>query len=143
MSSDNSTNGGPPRLRTPWPRIPRRVRVLLGLVAALVIGIVLVTPVVFRDNPNGNCTKTLEYSGVRYTARALPAFVQSIAIGTAVATGCGAAPADIAVRSVAGIDPAVALAVPTDDTSVYVHAGTCTGVAAARLLACLKNATSG
>jgi len=127
----------------PWARIPRRARVLFGLGAALVIGVVLVAPVVFKNNPNGTCTRTLQYSGLRYTARPLPTFVQSVAIGTAVATGCGTTLENIDVRSVAGVDPAVALAVPTDDTSVYVHAGTCATVAAARLLTCLKQATNG
>jgi hypothetical protein len=142
VSSDHSTNGGPPRTRPPWGRVPRRLRLLFGLVAALVIAIALVAPVVFRNSGAGTCARTLQYGGRRYTARRLPAFVQSIAIGTGVVSGCGSAPSDVAVRSVAGVDAAVALALPTDDTSLYVHVGTCTGVATARLLRCLERATT-
>jgi len=141
VSSTNSSDGRPTPRRPPWAGLPRRARLLLGLLAALLIGAALVAPVVFRKAPGSStCAKTLAYKGVEYTARAVPAtaFVQSIAIGVGIASGCGSTAANVDVRSVAGIDPAVAIAVPTDQTSIYVREGTCAGLAGARLLPCLR-----
>ena len=141
MSSDSSTNGRPAPRRPLWAGLSRRARLLLGLLATLTIGAVLVAPVVFRGSSAGStCAKTLVYEGSEYTARAVPAtaFVQSIAIGVGIATGCGSTPANVNVRSVTGIRPGVAIAVPTEQTSIYVRTGACTGVAAARLVRCLR-----
>jgi len=142
VSSNNGSSNGRPAPRRPlWAGLPRRARLLLGLLAALLVGSALVAPVVFRKAPGSStCAKTLAYKGVEYTARAVPAtaFVQSIAIGVGIASGCGSTAANVDVRSVTGIRPTVAIAVPTDQTSIYVRKGTCTGVAAARLVACLR-----
>jgi hypothetical protein len=141
VSSDSSTNGRPAPRRPPWAGLSRRARLLLGLLATLTIGAVLVAPVFFRGSSAGStCAKTLAYKGVEYTARAVPAtaFVQSIAIGVGIATGCGSTPANVNVRSVTGIRPGVAIAVPTEQTSIYVRTGTCADVAAARLVRCLR-----
>ena len=124
-----------------WAGVPRRVRLLLGLITAVSIGTVLVAPVVLRNAPgNSACAKTLTFQGVEYTARTVPAtaFVQSIAIGIAVASGCSSTPANVDVRSVTGIRSTLAIAVPTDQTSVYVRRGACAGVTGARLLPCLR-----
>ncbi len=141
MSSDSSTNGRPAPRRPPWAGLSRRARLLLGLLATLTIGAVLIAPVFFRGSSAGStCAKTLAYKGVEYTARTVPAtaFVQSIAIGVGIASGCGSTPTNVNVRSVTGIRSTVAIAVPTDQTSVYVRKGTCAGVAGARLLPCLR-----
>ena len=142
MSSNNGSSNGRPASRRPfWAGLPRRARLLLGLLAALVIGAALVAPVVFRNGSGGStCAKTLAYKGVEYTARTVPAtaFVQSIAIGVGIASGCGSTPANVNVRSVTGIRSTVAIAVPTDQTSIYVRKETCAGVAGARLLPCLR-----
>ena len=141
MSSDNSTNGRPAPRRPLWAGLSRRARLLLGLLAAIAIGSALVAPVVFRNAPGGStCAKTLAYKGVAYTARTVPAttFVQSIAIGVGIASGCGSTPANVDVRSVQGIRSTVAIAVPTDQTSIYVRKGACAGAAGARLLSCLR-----
>ena len=141
MSSESSSNGRPPLRRPLWAGLPRRARLLLGLLAALVIGAALVAPVAFRNGSGGGtCAKTLTYKGVDYTARAVPAsaFVQATAIGVGTASGCGATLANVDVRSVTGIRPAIAVAVPTDQTSIYVRTGACAGVAGARLVPCLR-----
>jgi len=141
VSSNNSTNGRPVPRRPLWAGLPRRARLLLGLLAALAIGAALVAPVVFRNaSGSSSCAKTLAYKGVEYTARAVPAtaFVQSIAIGVGIASGCGSTPANVNVRSVTGIRPAVAVAVATDQTSIYVRRTTCADAAAARLVPCLR-----
>jgi len=141
VSSNSSSNGRPAPRRPFWAGLSRRARLLLGLLAAIAIGAALVAPVVFRNSPSGStCAKTLAYKGVEYTARTVPAtaFVQSIAIGVGIASGCGSTPANVNVRSVTGIRPTVAIAVPTDQTSIYVRRGACAGVAAARLVPCLR-----
>ena len=141
MSSNNGSSGRPAPRRPLWAGLPRRARLLLGLLAALTIGAALVAPVVFRNAPGSStCAKTLAYQGVEYTARTVPAtaFVQSIAIGVGIASGCGSTPANVDVRSVTGIRSTVAIAVPTDQTSIYVRKGTCAGLAGARLLPCLR-----
>ena len=119
-------------------RLPRRARIGLGLAAAVLLAIVLVAPVAIRSSGGKPCAKTIEFRGAAYTARAASSFVQSIAIGVGIASGCGAAPANVSVRSVTGIAPARAIALATDDTSIYVRRGTCTGVAKDTLAACLR-----
>jgi hypothetical protein len=116
--------------------LPRRARILLGLTAAFVLAVVLVAPVVLRNSGGKQCAKTLEYGGRAYTARAASSFVQSIAIGVGVASGCGTTPANVNVRSLAGIRPARAIAVATDQSSIYVRKGLCRS--ASSLLGCLR-----
>ena len=118
-------------------RVPRRARILLWLVAAFVLAVVLVAPVALRGPGGKPCAKTLEYKGRSYTARAASSFVQSIAIGVGVASGCGSTPANVDIRSLAGIRPSRAIAVPTDESSIYVRKGLCRS--ASSLLRCLRD----
>lgn len=122
-------------------RIPRRARVLLGLAGALVLLVVLVAPVALRGGAEGgSCARALRYAGRSYTARPLggAGVVQSIAIGTGVVSGCGEAPANVDVRSVAGIRPAFAVALPTETETLYVARGRCPGREGAALVRCLR-----
>lgn len=115
----------------------RRIRLLLGLAAAVVIAGALVAPVVLSGGSGGKpCAATLLFRGSAYTARDASGFVQAIAIGVGVTRGCGAAPQNVNVRSLAGISPARAIGISGDQSSVYVRRGVCTG--AADLLACLR-----
>ncbi len=122
-----------------WPP-GRRVRIVLGSLAALVLLVVLVTPVAFRGGGGGSCARSLLYAGRTYTARDAgdAAVVQSIAIGVGVVSGCGAAPANVDVRSIAGVRPAYAVALPTETTTLYVSRGRCPDRTAAALLGCLR-----
>jgi hypothetical protein len=120
------------------PRLPRRARIALGLVAALLLAIVLIAPVAFRGSGGKPCAKTIAFQGSAYTARAASSFVQSIAIGVGIASGCGVAPANVSVRSVTGIAPARAIALATDTSTIYVKRGICSGVSRTALLACLR-----
>ena len=117
-------------------RLPRAARIAIGLAGALALLIVLVAPVAFRSSGGKPCAKTIAYKDRAYTARAASSFVQSIAIGVGIATGCGAAPANVNVRSVTGIAPARAIALATDDTSIYVRRGLC--ASASDVIACLR-----
>jgi len=118
-------------------RLPRGVKVALGLVAAFVLLVVLVAPVVLRNNPAAGCGKTLRYAGRVFVAREANA-VQSLAIGVGVVSGCGTAPTDVDIRSLIGITPAVAVALPTESGSVYVARGRCPRTTGDALLACLR-----
>src|SRR5438045_2911956 len=115
----------------------RRVRVVLGLGAAIMLAIVLAAPVAFRSSGGKPCARTIAYGGRIYTARAESSVVQSIAIGVGVASGCGAAPANVNVRSVSGVAPSRAIALPTETSTVYVRRTLCR--TAADLLACLQS----
>lgn len=117
-------------------RLPRPARIALGLAGAFALLIVLVAPVAFRSSGGKPCAKTIAYKGHAYTARAASSFVQSIAIGVGIATGCAAAPANVSVRSVSGIASARAIALATDDTSIYARRGLC--ASATDVLACLR-----
>ena len=119
-------------------RLPRPARIALGLAAALALLIVLAAPVAFRSSGGKPCAKTIAFRGRPYTARAASSFVQSIAIGVGIATGCGAPPANVSVRSVTGVAPARAIALATDDTSIYVRRGLCVRVTGIALVACLR-----
>jgi hypothetical protein len=116
----------------------RRVRVLLGLAAAILIAGVLVAPVVLRGSGGKPCAASLLFRGRTYTARAATGFVQAIAIGIGVTRGCGAAPANVNVRSLAGIAPSRAIGISGDQSSVYVRRGVCAHASADALLACLR-----
>ena len=121
-------------------RVPRRVRVLVGLLGALVLLVVLVVPVVLTNGGGGggsSCKRMLRYAGRDFVPRDASA-VQSLAIGAGVVSGCGATPEDIDVRSLGGISPAVAVALPTESGSVYVARGRCPGRTGDALLACLR-----
>ncbi|HVS85764.1 MAG TPA: hypothetical protein VHD91_09035 [Gaiellaceae bacterium] len=133
-----SRNGSPP---SPYrrPRVSRRVGLALGALFALVLAAVLVAPVVLRDNGSGgSCAQELAYGGNAYTARRVDGLVQRLAVGVGVVSGCGVPASNVDIRSVGGVAPARAVAVAGDASSVYVRLGVCNGVAAARLLACLR-----
>jgi hypothetical protein len=123
---------------SPFSRLPRQAKIALGLVAALVIAIALTAPVAFRGSGGKPCAKTLAYKGGDYTARAASSFVQSVAIGVGVASGCGTQPANVNVRSVAGIEVPRAIAVATDQSTLYVRKGLCVRASGRALLACLR-----
>jgi hypothetical protein len=118
----------------------RRIRVIIGLATAIVIGAVLVAPVVLSGGSGGKpCAASLLFRGHRYVAREAAGFVQAIAVGVGVVHGCGVTATNVDVRSLAGVPPSRAIGVSTDQSSVYVRPGMCAGVAANALLGCLKH----
>ncbi|MGH2935972.1 MAG: hypothetical protein ACRDL2_15865 [Gaiellaceae bacterium] len=115
----------------------RRIRLLLGLAAAVAIGAALVAPVVLSGGSGGNpCAATLLFRGNTYTARDAAGFVQAVAIGVGVTRGCGIAAQNVDVRSLAGVASSRAIGVSGDQSSVYVRRGVCEG--ASSLFACLR-----
>jgi hypothetical protein len=114
--------------------------VLVALGAALVLLVVLVAPVVLRGGPGSSCRRDLRYGGRTYTPRELQGarLVQAIATGVGVAAGCGASPENVDVRTLSGIPPRVAVALPTESDTVYVARGRCEAEAGRRLVACLR-----
>ena len=64
--------------------------------------------------------------------------VQGVAIGIGVTSGCGTAPANIGVRSLVGVQPAAAIGLATDQSSIYVRNGLCAKATARGLLGCLR-----
>jgi hypothetical protein len=121
------------------PSLSRRLRIALGSVGALVLFGVLVTPVAFRGG-GGSCARTLRYAGRTYAARAVgdAEVVQSIAIGVGVVSGCSASPANVDIRSITGIRPASAVALPTESATLYVARGRCPDLTGADLIDCLR-----
>jgi len=135
-----SVNGSGPGRRA-GPRISRRMRLLIGAASALVIAGVLVAPVVLLTGGSAStCARALLFRGGTYVARPVPAnaFVQAIAIGVGVASGCGASPANVNIRSLAGVAAARAVALPADSSSIYVRRGICSGAPETGLAACLR-----
>jgi hypothetical protein len=135
-----SSNGRRPHLT---PRLPRSraVRLLIGAFGAAVLVLALVSPILIGDGTSrSSCAKTLRYEQHAYTARAMPSprLVESIAIGVGVLAGCGAPPSNIDARSFAGVDPKVAIGIPSDASSVYVRNGVCTASAKPALRTCLR-----
>ena len=106
------------------------------------IAAVLVAPVVLSSGGSAAkpCAGSLLYQGRRYVAR--PAgtahVVQAIAIGVGVTSGCGASPANVDLRSLAGVKPSVAVGLPADQSSIYVRRGVCAAASPAELLGCLR-----
>jgi hypothetical protein len=135
-----SVNGSGPRRRA-GPHISRRMRLLIGTASAFVIAGVLVAPIVLLTGGSAStCARALFFRGGTYVARPVPsnAVVQAIAIGVGVASGCGASPANVNVRSLAGIAPVRAVALAADNSSIYVRRGICSGALEAGLAACLR-----
>ena len=112
---------------------------LVGLVAAGVIGGALVPPVIIRNGSSAGCSTSLYYLGHPYTAREVAGAppVQAIAIGVGVTRGCGTKPENLDVRSLEGVKPARAIAVSGASTSIYVRRGICLRAPAQTLLACV------
>jgi hypothetical protein len=136
-----SSNGRRPHLAPLLPR-SRRVRLALGAIGAVVLVLSLVSPVLIGGgtSPSPSCAKTLRYDERGYTARAMPTprLVESLAIGVGVLAGCGAPPSNIDARSFAGVDPQVAVGIPSDASSVYIRNGVCPRSAGHALWTCLR-----
>jgi hypothetical protein len=134
-------NGSRPRPRG-W-AISRRARLLIGGSVALLIAIVLLVPVVLtgsgtlRAKP---CTQSLTYQRHDYVARLVTPgqLVQGVAIGIGVASGCGAPPANVNIRSLGSVKPTAAIGVAADQSSIYVRRGLCARSSSRELLACLR-----
>jgi hypothetical protein len=121
--------------------VNRRLRLGLGAVAAILLAGGLVAPVVIRDNGSSrHCSMTLSYAGQQYTVRPIRdnSLVQAVAIGVGVTHGCGYPPQNVDLRSLLGVSPARAVALPGDATSVYVRRGLCVHAAPGALRACLS-----
>ncbi|HXH96160.1 MAG TPA: hypothetical protein VNH40_03025, partial [Gaiellaceae bacterium] len=74
----------------------------------------------------------------RRRPRSRSSVVQSIAIGVGVVSGCGASPANVDIRSITGVRPARAVALPTEGATLYVARGWCPDLTGASLLRCLR-----
>ncbi len=139
-----STNGSRPR-PVGW-RIPgsRRARLVVGALTAAVIAGVLVAPVVLLGTGSKHtaCSTTVLYRGQQYVARTSGRVVEAIAVGVGVASGCGAKPANVGLRTVQGVPAARAVALASDSSTVYVRRGVCPGKERAALLRCLRKATT-
>ncbi|HEY2541433.1 MAG TPA: hypothetical protein VGH92_00120 [Gaiellaceae bacterium] len=118
----------------------RRLRIGLGAFAALLIAGALVAPVVDRGGSGKTCSTALSYRGRTYAVRPVRgnSLVQAVSVGVGVTGGCGLKPQNVNIRSLVGIDPARALGLEGDQTSIYVRRGVCRGVAPGALAACLK-----
>jgi hypothetical protein len=120
--------------------VNRRLRIAMGLVAAVVLGGVLVAPVVLSGGGSGHsCSMSLSYLGQPYTVRRTGGanVVQSLAIGVGTTHGCGSKPENVDLRSLAGVSPAAAVGLSGDQTSIYVRRGLCPHATGRALLACL------
>jgi hypothetical protein len=137
-----SSNGRPPHLA---PRLPgsRRVRLVVGAIVAVVLVLVLVSPVIIGGGttPSASCAKTLRYEQHEYTAREMPTprLVESLAIGVGVLAGCGGPPSNIDVRSFGGVNRRFAIGIPSDASSVYVRNGVCPARTGRALSTCLRS----
>ena len=119
----------------------RRLRILIGGTAALIIAGVLVAPVVLSGGgSNGSCSTTLYYLGHPYAVRPIGGVdvVQAISIGVAGTRGCGSKPENVNVRSLSGVSPAVAVGLEGDQSAIYVRRGRCPDVSGQALLSCVK-----
>ncbi|HET7568932.1 MAG TPA: hypothetical protein VFJ91_13145 [Gaiellaceae bacterium] len=135
-----SSNGSRPAPYRRGPRVSRRVALLVGAVAVLLVAGVLVAPVVILGGGSGGtrCAQSLAYKGVGYDARRVGGAVQSVATGVGVVSGCNQPASNVDVRSLAGIPTGHAVALAGDSTSVYVRHGLCPELTGDRLLACLR-----
>jgi hypothetical protein len=98
-----------------------------------------VAPVVLRGH-GSSCALTLVYAGRTYTARDVgdARLVQSIAVGTGILSGCGSKPQNADVRSIVGIPPAFAVALPTEASTLFVERDRCPDVTDRALVRCLR-----
>jgi hypothetical protein len=104
------------------------VRLAIGAVTALVLAAVLVAPLVILGTGSKHgttCAQRILFRRQHYTARPTTRVVEAIAVGVGVASGCGQKPSNVNLRSVAGIKPALAVALASDPTTVYVRVGVC------------------
>ena len=109
------------------------------MIAAIFILGALVAPVVLRGH-GSSCSLTLVYAGRTYGARDVgnALIVQSIAVGTGVLSGCGSKPQNADVRSIFGIPPAFAVALPTEASTLFVERGRCPVRTGNALVRCLR-----
>jgi hypothetical protein len=125
-----------------WPG-SRRLRLVVGAIVAVVLILTLVSPVILGGgtSPPASCAETLRFRDHLYVARTMPTptLVQSLAIGIGVLAGCGAPPSNINARSFGGVDPNVAVGIPSDASSVYIRNGVCTTAAGHALWICLRS----
>jgi hypothetical protein len=108
-----------------------------------VIAAVLVAPVVLLGTGPGHksaCSTRIVYKGRHYVARPTGRVVEAIAVGVGVASGCGAAPANVDLRTVQGVSAERAVALASDSSTVYVRQGICSGKERDALLRCLRAA---
>jgi hypothetical protein len=119
--------------------VNRRLRLLVGALAAVLIAGALVAPVVISGGGSGSCSGTLVYLGHPYAARSVGArsVVQDISIGVGVTRGCGTTPENVNVRSLSGVRPAAAVGLEGVPSAVYVRRGVCSSANAGTLWACL------
>ncbi|HZS24397.1 MAG TPA: hypothetical protein VFA30_05350 [Gaiellaceae bacterium] len=104
------------------------------------IGAVLVAPVVILDSGSSGgprCSTTILYKGNRYEPRPTGRLVEAVAVGVGVASGCGT-PSNVDLRTIAGVRPAVAVALGSEPATAYVRRGLCAGLTRAKLLTCLR-----
>ena len=138
-----STNGSRPHPRTYSFPASRRLRLALGAATALVIAGVLVAPIVLiGTGPRSTgpvCRSTILFRGHRYVGRPTGRVVEAISVGVGVASGCGTQPANVDLRSVAGVKPALAVALPSDPSTVYVRRGVCPQARGAAVVRCLRS----
>ena len=132
--SSNGSRPGPRR----GIHLPRRIALVIGTVAALLIAGVLVAPlVILSGGPKAKpCAEALLFLGGRYVQRDVPGAVADIAIGVGVVSGCGGPPTNVNIRSLTGVGPGTAVA--GEGSEIFVRRTICPGARAARLLACLR-----
>ena len=137
-----SSNGRPPARPRLLPA-SRPLRLLIGAVVAVVVIGALVAPVVIDSgtSPSASCARTLRFREHLYAARAMPTprLVESLAIGVGVLTGCGGTPMNINARSLTGVDPSIAIGIPSDASSVYIRKGVCAVPKGHALWVCLHS----
>lgn len=120
----------------------RRLRVQLGILAAIAIGAALVVPVVLSGGSGpetaARCNQQLRFDRRLYVQRSLGSDTptQKLAIGVGVLQGCGQAPANVDVRSLLGVPSSRAVSID-GATDVYVGRGVCTSATDARLFDCI------
>lgn len=117
------------------------MRLLVGAATGLVLAGVLIAPVVLLGSgqqKRTNCRTTIRYERRLYDARDTGRVVEAIAVGVGVASGCGNAPTNVDLRSVAGVSTERAVALASDPSTVYVRRGICPHRGRTALLRCLR-----
>jgi hypothetical protein len=137
-------NGSQPLRPSPGSGISRRGRFLIGGIAAVVIAAALVAPVVLMTGSGTSrakpCAENLRYQRHEYVARSVATrVVEGVAIGVGVASGCGAAPSNINIRSLLGVRATAAVGLPGDASAIYVRRGVCSQASARELLGCVSS----
>lgn len=130
------------------PRRPnRRLRLtILAVVLALLVAAFLTLARLSHPRAGGSstaidCKATLRFRGRVYLGEKVRsnAFVQSEAIGVGTVPPCGSTQAaQYDVRSLVGVAPSVAVALPGAANVVYVRRGVCAGLSKPRLARCLR-----